>query len=802
MKKFLLSLLSMVILSSAYSYADVITLNGSDFPAGCTLTSGKKEFTYTPANGSAIGFTVGGYASSNHQMRGNKSAINESPNKETNFYFYNTTGIENIEKIVITASSTTLHGAKTHCFEGDAQQTTTALTDGITGEESSTTVATYTLSGTKPFFRINFANGSTKGTVCLSKIEITYTPNTNPNAPKAPEITCENNTVTITNNEEGASVYYTTDGTTVPDATSTLYEAPFTITETCTVKAIAIKNGESSNVATHTCEYVATYATIQALIDAGEGAKGIVNGPITAYYQNGSELFVKDAGGYYLLYGTNSTTIENGATFASIQGTAGKHNTGWPMHIIDYTLGEQTQGTPVEPEIVEVANIASVPDCAYVKLIGVTVDPTAETFTQNGNQVSFYNQFHATIPTDDLNYDVIGIRYSYNGKVQIQPISFEVSTEKPAEPEAVTSNPAAVNDIITVVRGTEISFTSAHAAKLKVVIEVDNQAAQTTDVEGNTYTYAATQPAMITITPYNSNNELITNLEALFMIEFEAAPLCGEIVFNPASGSEITIGSEVTISCENAAKITYTISTGGTASDPVTVDGNEAKVTVTEACTIEAEAENADGVKTTQTYEASYTVVAAPVTGSYKFDFGNAETANLAGISAPGSSEVIIVDKTFVSDPISIHFAQPSGTDSKWWSDMNIRLYTGGEMTVSVPDGYKLTSIVFTQETGETRWGMTADKGTLTGKEWTSASAARATGDEITSVEFTANSQSRFKTVTVNYEQTSTGVGSIAVDDENAPVEYYNMQGIRVENPAAGLYIRRQGNTASKVFIR
>lgn len=38
--------------------------------------------------------------------------------------------------------------------------------------------------------------------------------------------------------------------------------------------------------------------------------------------------------------------------------------------------------------------------------------------------------------------------------------------------------------------------------------------------------------------------------------------------------------------------------------------------------------------------------------------------------------------------------------------------------------------------------------------------------------------------------------------DLNAPVEYYNLQGVRVAEPAAGLYIRRQGNAVSKVIIR
>ena len=46
----------------------------------------------------------------------------------------------------------------------------------------------------------------------------------------------------------GAEIHYTTDGST-PTAESTLYSEAFTLSDTATVKAIAIKDGESSEVA-------------------------------------------------------------------------------------------------------------------------------------------------------------------------------------------------------------------------------------------------------------------------------------------------------------------------------------------------------------------------------------------------------------------------------------------------------------------------------------------------------------------------------------------------------------------------
>ena len=51
--------------------------------------------------------------------------------------------------------------------------------------------------------------------------------------------------------EQGAEIRYTTDGST-PTAESSLYSEAFTLSDTATVKAIAIKNGQSSEVASKT----------------------------------------------------------------------------------------------------------------------------------------------------------------------------------------------------------------------------------------------------------------------------------------------------------------------------------------------------------------------------------------------------------------------------------------------------------------------------------------------------------------------------------------------------------------------
>ncbi|MCM1162851.1 MAG: hypothetical protein NC339_01155 [Muribaculaceae bacterium] len=49
----------------------------------------------------------------------------------------------------------------------------------------------------------------------------------------------------------------------------------------------------------------------------------------------------------------------------------------------------------------------------------------------------------------------------------------------------------------------------------------------------------------------------------------------------------------------------------------------------------------------------------------------------------------------------------------------------------------------------------------------------------------------------LDYDPSS--IESIDAAETEAPVEYFNLQGIRVDNPQGGVYIRRQGNTVTKV---
>lgn len=59
------------------------------------------------------------------------------------------------------------------------------------------------------------------------------------------------------------------------------------------------------------------------------------------------------------------------------------------------------------------------------------------------------------------------------------------------------------------------------------------------------------------------------------------------------------------------------------------------------------------------------------------------------------------------------------------------------------------------------------------------------------------------RTTATNFDNITTGIGSIESDDSNAPVEYYTLQGLRIANPEPGMIvIRRQGSTTSKILVK
>ena len=110
--------------------------------------------------------------------------------------------------------------------------------------------------------------------------------------------------VTISCETEGATIYYTTDGT-VPSESNGTQGTSVTISSTTTLKAIAIKGGDSSVVAIAEYTFPTIYSTIPDLFAAATASSTPVyvsfgNWVVTGV--NGNQVFVSDGTNGFIVY--------------------------------------------------------------------------------------------------------------------------------------------------------------------------------------------------------------------------------------------------------------------------------------------------------------------------------------------------------------------------------------------------------------------------------------------------------------------------------------------------------------------
>ena len=385
---------------------------------------------------------------------------------------------------------------------------------------------------------------------------------TDPDAVAKPTITFADNKVTITS-AEGTTVRYTTDGTTTPTATvGTEYKDPFTITASCTVKAVAIKDGKTSEVASLDVTYVEPakpYANFAEMIAAGDKTDITVNGPLTAFYHSGKYLFVYDnAGQGMLLYSSTAATetYANGTQFADVKG---EYTTNKYVQIKDYTLGAQSAGTAIEPTEITIADIKKDILFKYVTLKGVKYTPEsgkAGTIALNGSTFATYNQFGIELPAEAKYVDLVAVIGIFNDNLQVQPISF---TEV-AGPEQVAM-PVIAPDGGEVFVDTPITLSCATAdAKIYYTTNSTTPTTSSTLYDAATpITLGTAGSATVKAIAVKDGMEASEVATATFTVKDYATPTGLKVLYHGEDANntslEVPVNNVYSFSCNDATKI-------------------------------------------------------------------------------------------------------------------------------------------------------------------------------------------------------------------------------------------------------
>ena len=520
---------------------------------------------------------------------------------------YSTNAIsDNITKIVVT------HGTAANVTVNSMTLIVSANADF--SNPTSTLTGDFTASSTTTFNRPGSADWSNKYYKIIYNITISQTSNkylqfisaefykesggapsvaTPTFSPEAGSYTTTQN-VTISCETDGATIHYTVDGTD-PTTSSAVFSTPIAISETTTVKAMAVKAGMSnSSIATAVYNFPTVYANIAAWKADHTATSSVVSGisgDVTAVFQNGTTLYVQDATGGLLIYGNVNKTYNNGDVISGgIFGTSTLYN-GTIEFIPTSTFPEGVAGTAVQPTVVTVANILANYDTyagRLVKIEGITFDSDhtfstgnsagrTTTFTQGTSNMTCFDSFKVLggyAVTAGQNADIIGLVGCYNATKQIFPRSTDDIIEQ------IIPTTYSVSVAVGIANGTvTVDPTTATEGQTITVTATPDPT-----YELATLTYSYGESGAIDIDPA-SMQFVMPAANVVVSATFTQIPQVATPTFTPEPGY-FTAAQEVTLACAtDGASIYYT--TDG--SEPTSASTlYESAIAVGETMTIKA----------------------------------------------------------------------------------------------------------------------------------------------------------------------------------------------------------------------
>ena len=531
------------------------------------------------------------------------------------------------------------------------------------------------------------------------------------------------------------------------------------------------------------------YETLAAWMAAKPAADAAVKAPLTAVYQNGKDLFVNQGDAWIMVYGdlggkeyTNGQQIPAGA-----QGKYDEYN-GMPEFIpVASSFGDATDGTPVAAVAVTGDQINDSNIARYVRVEGATVAAVEGqdrqfTVTVDGATFTMWNRWSKTVTnlSASTNADIYGFvgktKIGDNIETVIFPTRFESNSDTPNPPTPGDEKVA--------------TFKWEEPSTLNPAQEKP-ASGEAVDLDGMTFTDGPVSISFSRGTNQSTCPRIFTSSKGVTELRFYGDNTA------TVSGADVTI-SKIEFVCQYPDNYSASTASTGTFQGGVwtgeasSIDFKFTKVDYNPSCTV-INVYYTDGGDTPNppTPPTDETV-----------DFNWAEPTTLSTpIEKPAAGEGVDLDgQTFTAGPVSVSFSRGVNqstcprifTSSKGVTEL--RFYGDNTATVSVSDA-TLTKIEFVCQYPDNYSASTASTGSFANGVWTGE--AQSVDFKFTKVDYNPSCT----VMRVTYKKSS-AIDGVEVTEE-FPVEFYTLQGVRIQNPAAGqIVIRRQGTNVTKILVK
>ena len=170
--------------------------------------------------------------------------------------------------------------------------------------------------------------------------------------------------------------------------------------------------------------------SIKIFEEQADGTAVTFSNPVTVLGQKGNYLYVKDATGYMLVYGSVGQTYKMGDVIPAGFGGTKTTYSGEPELTNPTNFQASTSSETVYAVPIEIGEVGHYTFGYYAVIKGATVDAENKQVTVGSTSVPYYDRFGVAAPTDGKTYDVYGIIGSYQPKggdvvYQILPTEFK-----------------------------------------------------------------------------------------------------------------------------------------------------------------------------------------------------------------------------------------------------------------------------------------------------------------------------------------------------------------------------------------